>query len=191
MLSIDIESFICTLEAIQNWHKIDDGHGHRVAAISIKIGRLLNGGEYLEKNKLKLLEYAARIHDIGRAGIDNHIMAKRGELTQSQYAAMKEHCQLGYDILKKSGLPYEITGTVLYHHEHWDGSGYPKGLKGLDIPLFSRIVLIADMYDGIISERPYHGGRRKEIALEEMNKHVMWFDPKLYALFLLVLRDER
>jgi len=144
----------------------------------------------LNPERLRLLDYAARIHDVGRAGIDNHLITKAGRFTQSQTAAMREHCQIGYDLLSESGLPHEITSTVLYHHEHWDGSGYPKGLKGLDIPLFPRIVCIADSWDGIVSERPYHKARMNDIALDEMNKNILWFDPKLFAIFLIVLREE-
>ena len=191
MLSIEVEKFIRTLETIQDYHRIDGNHGQRTADIAIEIGKRLNHGQHLDKDQLKLLEYAARIHDIGRVGIDNHLMAKPGELTQSQFAAMREHSQIGYDFLLHSGLPYEITGTVLYHHEHWDGSGYPEGLQGLDIPLFSRIICIADCYDGITSERPYHKSTVIEVALDEMNKVISWFDPELFAIFLSVLREAR
>jgi len=183
-----LENFIGTLARVLDWHNLESGHGARTAALSVEIGSRLNGGERLSKNDLLLLSYAARIHDLGRAGIDNIIMSKNGSLTAAQTAAMREHCKIGYDWLAESGLPPEITYTVLYHHEHWDGSGYPKGLKGLDIPLFARIVCIADSYDGIVSERPYHRERVTEVALDIMNKNITWFDPKLFAVFLSVLR---
>jgi len=186
-----LENFIDTLARILDWHNLENGHGARTAQLSVAIGARLNGGERLSKNDLMLLDYAARIHDLGRAGVDNLIMSKVGSLTVSQTAAMREHCQIGYEWLKESGMPPEITYTVLYHHEHWDGSGYPRGLKGLDIPLFPRIVCIADSYDGIVSERPYHRARGTEMALDEMNKTIQWFDPKLFAIFLAVLKEER
>lgn len=190
-MHIPVESFIVTLSKILDWHNLEHGHGARTAMLSVAIGKRLNGGQRLTKESLLLLDYAARIHDLGRAGVDNQIMAKTGSLTASQKAAMQEHSQIGYDWLLQSGLPPEITLTVLYHHEHWDGSGYPKRLKGLDIPLFPRIVCIADTYDGIVSERPYHRSRVSEQALDEMNKNISWFDPKLFGIFLAVLREER
>jgi HD-GYP domain-containing protein (c-di-GMP phosphodiesterase class II) len=186
-----LENFIGTLARILDWHNLENGHGTRTATLSVAIGSKINGGERLSRNDLLLLGYAARIHDLGRAGVDNTIMAKSGNLTASQTAAMHEHCRIGYDWLKDSGLPPEITYTVLCHHEHWDGSGYPQGLKGLDIPLFSRIVCIADTYDGIVSERPYHKSRVSETALDLMNQNIQWFDPKLFAVFLRVLKEDR
>lgn len=191
MLSIKLEDFISTLEYMQDYHNIDPDHGTRTADIALEIGKRLNHGQRLSKDQLQLLEYAARIHDLGRIGVDNHLMSKPGKFTQSQRAAMQEHCQIGYDFLQKANLPYEITGTILFHHEHWDGSGYPQGLKGLDIPLFARIVLIADTYDGIVSERPYHKSTVTQTALDRMNETITWFDPKLFAVFLSVLREVR
>lgn len=189
MTTPSLENFIDTLSKILDWHNLEHGHGARTAALSIAIGERLNGGQRLSKESLVLLDYAARIHDLGRAGVDNSIIAKPGTLTAAQTAAMQEHCQIGYDWLLQSGLPAEITLTILHHHEHWDGSGYPKGLKGLDIPLFARIVCIADTYDGIISDRPYHRERVSEVALDMMNENMNWFDPKLFAMFLSVLRE--
>jgi HD-GYP domain-containing protein (c-di-GMP phosphodiesterase class II) len=191
VLTLPLENFITTLSKILDWHNLENGHGARTASLAVAIGKRLNGGERLSRDALVLLDYAARIHDLGRAGVDNSVIAKAGSLTASQTAAMQEHSQIGYDWLLESGLPPEVTYTVLYHHEHWDGSGYPKGLKGLDIPLFPRIVCIADSYDGIVSERPYHKARATEMALDEMNETIQWFDPKLFAVFLSVLKEER
>lgn len=184
MSDLTLESFIGTLARVLDWHNLESGHGARTANLAVAIGTKLG----LSRDDLLLLDYAARIHDLGRAGVDNAIMAKAGNLTAAQTAAMRAHCQIGYDWLTGSGLPPEISLTVLHHHEHWDGSGYPKGLQGLDIPLFSRIVCIADSYDGILSERPYHRARVSEMALDIMNQHIHWFDPKLFAIFLSVLR---
>lgn len=189
-MNIAIENVVATLEKISNIHEFDNEHGTRTASIAVAIGKRLNGGDRLNAEKLQLLEHAARVHDLGRVGVDNHVIAKNGRLTKSQTASMREHCQIGYDLVKDV-LPYEISGTILYHHEHWDGTGYPEGLKGLDIPLFARIICIADSYDGIISERPYHRQRVMETALDEMNKHINWFDPRLFGIFLGVLRDNK
>lgn len=170
-------------------HKFDTEHGDRVANLSVEIGKQLNDGTRLSEERLKLLEYGARIHDVGRAGIENHVITKKGKLTQSQMAAMREHTVIGYELIKDI-LPAEITYTVLYHHENWDGSGYPHRLKQLDIPLFARIVRITDFWDGVLSERPYHRARTVAEALDEMNKVFYIFDPRLYAIFLDTIREE-
>lgn len=188
-MDIPLANFIATLERILDWHNIDGDHGNRTARIAVAIGKRLNGGTRLNEKQINLLDYAARIHDLGRVGIDDNIIAKTGRLTASQRAAMEAHSQIGFDLLSDSSLPAEITLTVLYHHEHWDGTGYPKGLKGLDIPLFARIVCIADMWDAMTSKRPYHPIMNHAAALVEMNRCIMWFDPRLFAIFLSLLKE--
>jgi HD-GYP domain-containing protein (c-di-GMP phosphodiesterase class II) len=189
-MNIPLEHVIRMLEEIADLHNIDFFHGSRVSDIAVAIGKRLNGGDRLDEEKIKLLEYAARVHDVGRVGVDNSIIAKAGKLTQSQRASMQEHSQIGYDLVKDA-LPVEISLTVLHTHENWDGTGYPKGLKGLDIPLFARIVHIADDYDGIVSERPYHRAHLASAALNEMEKNLTHYDPRLFAAFLHVLREIR
>jgi len=190
MTNIPLENVVRMLETLADLHNIDSLHGSRVADIAVAIGKRVNGGERLDEAKLRLLECAARIHDVGRVGVDNLIIAKAGKLTQSQRASMQEHCEIGYNIVKDA-LPAEISLTILHHHERWDGTGYPRGLKELDIPLFARIVHIADDYDGIISERPYHRAHVASAALNEMEKQLTHYDPRLFAMFLHVLREIR
>src|SRR5689334_99184 len=149
---INVENFIATIEIISNSHEVDEEHPKRVAVLSVEIGKKIK----LSEERLQLLEYAARIHDIGQCGVDDIVKAKTTRLTKSQRAAMNEHCRIGYDYLAKSSLPNDILLTVLYHHEHWDGSGYPDGLREEEIPQLARIVAIADCYDGISSKRVYH-----------------------------------
>jgi len=187
-VTIELEHVITILVRVANCHNVDNVHGERTSAVALAIGKRLNGGMRLDKEKLQLLNYAARIHDLGRVGIDNAIISKRGWLTKSQFAAVKEHSVIGYEFVKDI-LPAEITLTILHHHEHWDGTGYPKGLKGMDIPLFARIVSIADSWDALISDRPYRKAKPHGDALADMNKMAEWFDPILYTHFLEVLRD--
>lgn len=186
---ISIDNLIDVLADVANWHDIDNGHGLRTAVTALAIGKRLNGGNGLNEEKLKLLDYAARIHDLGRIAIDDEIIAKVGNLTTGQRAQMEVHPEIGYRFLYRSNLPKEITETILYHHEHFDGSGYPKGLIGLDIPLFARIVAIADMWDALTNNRPYRIAMDFSAALNTMNVNRDWFDPKLFELFLSVLKD--
>lgn len=184
---ISIDNLIDVLADVANWHKIDDNHGLRTAVTALAIGKRLNGEDKLNEEKLKLLDYAARIHDLGRIAIDDEIIAKVGNLTTGQRAQMEVHPEIGYRFLYRSNLPKEITETILYHHEHFDGSGYPKGLIGLKIPLFARIVTIADKWDAIRSDRPYRKAMSKKKALAEMNMMKNYFDPNLYKIFLSVV----
>lgn len=183
---ISIDNLIDVLADVANWHDIDNGHGLRTAVIASAIGKKLD--DKLSDEQLQLLDYAARIHDLGRIAIDDEIIAKIGNLTTSQRAAMEAHPVIGYRFLYRSNLPKEITETILYHHEHFDGSGYPIGLSGYDIPLFPRIVTIADIWDALISDRPYRKAMTKEKALEEMSIMKSYFDPKLYEIFLSVIK---
>lgn len=104
-----------------------------------------------------LIFCAAPLHDIGKIGIPDSILMKRGELTPEETVIMETHPTIGYEILKNSKSAYLQAGSVvcLSHHEKFDGSGYPKGLKGKDIPLIGRIVAIADVFDALLNERPY------------------------------------
>lgn len=177
-----LDSLIETLSKISVLQEVDVLHGERTAATALKIGRHLE----LDEDKLKLLGYAARIHDLGRIAIDDSIVTKAGSLTASERGAMEQHPLIGYNFLSRSNLPPEITLTLLYHQEHFDGSGYPKGLTGFDIPLFSRIVCIADVWDALVSDRPYRKAMPKITALQEMDKMARFFDPALYKIFLAV-----
>lgn len=183
---ISIDNLIDVLADVASWHKIDNNHGLRTAKTALAIGKRLD--EKLDEEKLKLLDYAARIHDLGRIAIDDDIISKPGPLTTGQRAHMEVHPEIGYRFLYRSNLPKEITETILCHHEHFDGSGYPRSLAGFDIPLFARIVTIADVWDALISDRPYRKAMSKKKALGEMNRMKAYFDPKLYAIFLSVIK---
>jgi HD-GYP domain-containing protein (c-di-GMP phosphodiesterase class II) len=185
-----LDGLIKVLEDVSAWHNLDNGHGERTAITALKIGTRLNGGERLDENDLLLLDYAARIHDLGRIGIDDDLMTKAGNLTTAERGAMETHPVIGYNFLSRSSLPPQITLTILYHHEHFDGSGYPKGLKGLDIPLFARIVTIADMWDALTSDRPYRKAMAHDAALNTMAVNKAWFDGRLYYIFLEVMQEK-
>jgi HD-GYP domain-containing protein (c-di-GMP phosphodiesterase class II) len=189
-VTISLDQAVLILQRIANRHNIDNEHGDRVSHLALAVGKELNGGTRLDAGKLRLLDFAARVHDLGQVDIDDYIKSKNGKLTRSQTAAMREHPIIGYEFVKDI-LPPEITFTILYHHEHWDGTGYPHGLRGLDIPLFARIICIVDSYDGIMSKRSYHEARTQNVALLEMNKYMHWFDPMLYTIFLKVLREQQ
>lgn len=130
---------------------------------------------------------AAPMHDVGKIGIPDAILQKNGKLDDAEWQVMRSHAQIGADIIGEhpSGLLQMARSIALTHHEKWDGTGYPNGLKGEDVPLTGRIVAIADVFDALTSVRPYKAAWSVEEALEllrrESGKH---FDPQLVELFL-------
>ena len=153
---------------------------------------------YTETEAERLL-HAAPMHDIGKIGIPDSIMLKPGKLTEEEFAAMRKHPEIGAEILGEpdSDLIRLATTVAMTHHEKWDGSGYPKGLAGEDIPIEGRIVAIADVFDALTTKRPYKEAWSVEDTMDyiraQSGKH---FDPRLVELFeqnidaILVIRDK-
>ena len=137
---------------------------------------------------LKDIYDSSVLHDVGKVGIPDSILLKKGSITVEEFEIMKTHTVIGYDALKKDlgsdSLLNMAMDIVLYHHERWDGKGYPAGLKGEDIPLSARAVSIADVYDALTSERPYKRAFGHEETIEIMKGEAGKFDPNLFALFL-------
>ena len=146
----------------------------------------------LPEAEQQLLLEAAPMHDIGKVGIADHILLKPGRLTEEEFEIMKKHATFGYDLLKGSGSRVLQAGAeiALGHHEKFDGTGYPQGLKGEAIPLFSRIVAVADVFDALTSERPYKKAWNVEAAVDHLvagsGTH---FDPKCVQAFLTAWDD--
>lgn len=136
---------------------------------------------------IELLGYAAPMHDTGKIGIPDAILRKPGKLDANEWQIMKRHCEYGYQILCKSKAPLFVLAAevALYHHEKWDGTGYPENLAGPAIPESARIVAIADVFDALTTERPYKRSWTTEKAFEQIqNGTGRHFDPKLAACFL-------
>ncbi|MFD0914576.1 response regulator [Methylophilus luteus] len=136
------------------------------------------------------LVHAAPMHDIGKIGIPDHVLLKPGKLDEEELAIMRTHPQLGAEILDKSNSQLiRLAHTVaLYHHEKWDGSGYPFGLKGEEIPIEARIVAVADVFDALLSKRPYKEAWPVEKAVEEIKSQInRHFDPQVVAAMLSCL----
>jgi response regulator RpfG family c-di-GMP phosphodiesterase len=128
-------------------------HIHRMAAYSKLLAQLYG----LPSDQLDLIEAAAPLHDIGKVAIPDSILNKPGRLTDDEMDTMRTHAQSGFDLLGRSNSKMLETGAqvALTHHERWDGTGYPNGLKGNEIPLFGRIVNVADVFDALMSRRVY------------------------------------
>lgn len=162
-------------------------HAVRLACISEKIGERVG----LSPSELDDLRLFALLHDIGKIGIDDHILKKPGSLTDDEWEIMKNHPMLGYRIAMSSNELKDIAPYILAHHERWDGTGYPQGLKGTEIPILARILSIADAYDAMTGERCYRTRLTKEEALEEIRKNAgKQFDPKFVQIFLKCVQED-
>jgi putative nucleotidyltransferase with HDIG domain len=157
-------------------------HMHNTSLIACLLGEFTG----LSNKDIRTLKTAAEFHDIGKFLIkDQYILEKRGKLTKSEFKIIKCHAHLGADYLLRAGFDEKVVETVLYHHEKWDGSGYPDGLVKEDIPLFSRILTIADTFDALTSKRPYRNTVGPFQALKEIHKCAgSQFDPNLVKIFL-------
>lgn len=160
-------------------------HSERVSVLSHALGRAVGVSE----ERLKELESMAYLHDIGKIAIDESILNKPSALTEQEYEEVKKHPEIGYRILNTSDEFTELSYYILCHHERWDGTGYPKGLTEASIPLFARIIAIADAYDAMTSERPYRKPLAVTDALDEISKYAgTQFDPHLAKLFVKNIR---
>ncbi len=162
-----------------------EDHARRLQELALALGKRVGLSEY-QLNNLKLL---ALLHDIGKIGIPDSILFKTYTLTLSEWKKMKEHPRIGYRMAKNIPDFAPIAQEILHHHEHWDGNGYPEGLKGEKIPLLSRIISIVDAYDVMQSRRPYKGVITKTKAIKEIKKYAgTQFDPQLVKIFLKIVK---
>lgn len=181
-------SIISTIKAtmIEKSQETED-HEERLVLLSKKIGNVLNLAQ-IELDKLELL---AMLHDIGKVVIDDRILIKQDKLTEEEWVIMKKHPEIGYRIAMSVLELVPIAEFILYHHERWDGNGYPEGLKGEEIPLLSRIVALADSYDAMTHDRPYRKAMTRDEAILEINSNAgTQFDPNIAAIFLKILSAE-
>jgi putative two-component system response regulator len=141
----------------------------------------------LDEKTQDLIYKASNFHDLGKIGIPDNILLKPASLENSEWETMKTHTSIGYEILKNSKSDYLRAGGIIAftHHEKYDGSGYPNGLKGENIPLMGRIVAIADVFDALMSKRPYKDPWTLEMSKEYLiNAKGIHFDPRLIELFM-------
>jgi diguanylate cyclase (GGDEF)-like protein/PAS domain S-box-containing protein len=176
------------MDALAEKDYLTEGHARRLGAICHKVGSKIG----LSTRRLADLALLTQVHDLGKVGIPDQIIYKSGELTPDEWKIMKQHPEKGYRIALSSNYMTNVASLILKHHEHWDGSGYPLGLKGMEIPVECRIFSIADAFDTITSDRPYNKAKSREAALSEIKYCAgKQFDPHLAALFLEVMSEEQ
>ncbi len=179
-----MKSLIKALEARDEYTR---GHSERVSKYSLMIGKFLR----MDKNSLETLEIAASLHDIGKIGIRDEILFKPGRLTNEEYAKIQEHTVIGAEILKPIPSLKKIIPYILYHHEKWNGTGYPSTISGEKIPLGARIIAVADTFDAITSDRPYRKGMNVSKAIEIIKEGVgTQFCPEIANAFLQMMEDK-
>jgi len=160
---------------------ITEGHAERMEELAIKIGEKLG----LAQNFMDRLKLLAKFHDIGKVGIPDSILKKPGRLTSEETKVMRTHCNIGERIASVSVELEKISKLILMHHEKWDGSGYPLGLKKEEIPIECRILSIVDAFDAMTNDRPYRKALSYKTALEEIIRcSGTQFDPFLVEIFL-------
>jgi len=152
-----------------------------------EIAKILASRYNLPDAEVEILRLAASMHDLGKLAIHDSILAKPGALTFDEFAIMKTHSEIGYEMLKASKRPLLQTAAIIahQHHENYDGTGYPKGLKGKEIHLYSRIVALADVFDALGNQRVYKGPWPNETIKEYIKEQAgKKFDPQIVTLFL-------
>lgn len=161
-------------------------HSQRVSKICKKIGEKL----FLNTNQIVILEMGGLLHDIGKISIDKTILDKNDALDKEEWIQIKKHPIVSFNILSSISEYIEIAEVVQYHHERWDGTGYPFGLKGEDIPLEARIIGIVDAFDAMVSDRSYRKGMEKCKALNIIKSEAgNQFDPNMVRIFLEIMED--
>jgi putative nucleotidyltransferase with HDIG domain len=178
-----IQGLVSTLEAKD---KYTSGHSRRVTELAVLIARELK----LSPADLEKIEWAGLLHDIGKIGIKLEALNKPEKITREEHEMFKDHCVMGKQILESIHFLRDIVPLVYYHHEWYDGAGYPEGIKGKNIPLGARILAVADSYDAMTSDRPYRKAMSQAKAVKELQRFSgTQFDPQIVDVFIRLLGD--
>jgi HD-GYP domain-containing protein (c-di-GMP phosphodiesterase class II) len=187
-----IQTTIALGSAIEAKDSYTHGHTERVTRYALAVARHMDAkGVFHPPEKFfENLYIASLLHDIGKIGIPEAILTKKGPLTSEEYAIMKTHAARGADILSSLTDFEGCMAGVKHHHEKFDGTGYPNGLKGDDIPMISSIISVADTFDAITTDRPYRKGHSKDYAINEIKKYAgAWYHPLPAASIIELYED--
>ncbi len=190
----NVELLIAYDTTVEGWanaldlkDKETEGHSRRVTELTLKIARRMG----IQGEELINIKRGALLHDIGKIGVPDSILFKPGKLTEEEWEIMKSHPVTGYKLLAPIPFLKDAIDIPYCHHENWDGSGYPRGLKGREIPLSARIFAVVDVWDALRSQRPYRPPWSKEDALRYINDMAgVKFDPEIVKVFMEIIREE-
>ena len=164
------------------------GHSLRVAYFCVSVGREMG----LSEAEVYELEVSALFHDIGKIGVPDSVLLKPSRLTDDEFLEMKLHPSKSFEILQDFPIFRNMAINAKYHHERYDGRGYPEGMKGENIPLYSRIILISDTFDAMTSTRPYRKGLPFDVAFAELREFAgTQFDPNIVEKFISCMTKEQ
>jgi putative nucleotidyltransferase with HDIG domain len=163
-------------------------HSEGVSELSVELAERIN----MDVKERKVLQHAAKLHDVGKVAINDSVISKPSRLTRAEYLMIQQHTILGYQLLRPLKINTMITTAVLSHHENYDGSGYPEGLKGEAIPLAARLIRIADFYDALTSHRSYRNNAAYSSAeaLDVLQENRHCFDPSLFGTFIEMIMEK-
>lgn len=183
--------YLSTIEtlamAIDAKDQITHGHIRRVQIYAVGLAKAMG---VTEPAQIKAVEAAALLHDMGKLAVPEYILNKPGPLTAAEFEKMKRHASVGADILSAIEFPYPVVPIVRHHHENWDGTGYPDGLKGSDIPIGARILSVVDCFDALTSDRPYRPRLSDADALRILSeRRALMYDPLVIDTFAQVYRE--
>lgn len=180
--SDDVSDIVSILGAVSSLKdKTTSWHSMEMGDLAVEIGKEYN----LSREQINEIKMAAVLHDIGKVGVPDSILKKEGPLNQEEWKIMRSHTKYGRDIVKRSNNLKKVSQAIYYHHERWDGKGYPEGLKGEQIPLTARLVAILDAFEAMVCDRPYRKALSFEEALQELERNAgTQFDPKLVKSIL-------
>jgi len=170
------------VDILLNMLKFDNNtyeHSLNVAKYSERLNKLLCTG--IDSS---IMYYSGLFHDIGKLKINLDILNKESSLKDEEFDIIKKHSNMGYSIMKKYSMPKELQYSAFYHHERWDGKGYPVKLKGDKIPLVARIISVCDVYDALTSDRPYRKAFTMEEAVSMMKNSNGQFDQEIFKIFI-------
>lgn len=161
-------------------------HSHRVTEMSLRLAKVMGMGE----EELYHIRLGALLHDIGKIGIPDSILLKPGKLTDDEWEVMRKHPVHAFEMLAPIAYLRSASEIPYCHHEKWDGTGYPRGLKGKQIPLAARIFAVVDVWDALISDRPYRKAWPKDKVIEHIQKQSgIHFDPKVVECLIKIISE--
>jgi putative nucleotidyltransferase with HDIG domain len=185
------QAYDTTLEgwgkALELRDKETQGHTMRVSELTLKLARKMG----IQEPELTHVRRGVLMHDIGKMGVPDRILHKKAPLTKREWSAMREHPQYAYDLLYPITYLRPALDIAYCHHEKWDGTGYPRGLKNVEIPLGARIFTVVDVWDALMSDRSYRGAwPRKKVVSHIRKQSGLHFDPQIVEVFLDMMEQE-